>query len=225
MPHRAGNTRYFFLRLMLKFPYLFLCNQKQRHLLYTRADVFTLNREIDLCMSVDAQIYSTTLLIWQLSFFFQKGEALYLCARSVISYNCPSKSMFHQQEWIYSVNTEQQIDPKCSEKQNSLCVKREKNQQDATIRYLLSTSVSTCFGHHYAHLQENKDRVTAYGVLLLVGSGYGALRCRMRAVLASYNAVPHNHYQPHPAEPAQYTVCINTVFVLLKMGVMMPETC
>jgi hypothetical protein len=23
-----------------------------------------------------------------------------------------------------------------------------------------------CFGHHYAHLQENKDRVTAFGVLL-----------------------------------------------------------
>ena len=45
-------------------------------------------------------------------------------------------------------------------------VRRErKNQQDATIRCLLSTSVSTCFGHHYAHLQENKDRVTAYGVL------------------------------------------------------------
>ena len=30
------------------------------------------------------------------------------------------------------------------------------NQQDATIRCLLLTSVSTCFGHHYAHLQENK---------------------------------------------------------------------
>jgi hypothetical protein len=44
-------------------------------------------------------------------------------------------------------------------------VKREINQKDATI-ILLSTSVSTCFGHHYAHLQENKDRVTAYGVLL-----------------------------------------------------------
>jgi hypothetical protein len=43
---------------------------------------------------------------------------------------------------------------------------REKNQQDATIRCLLSTSVSTRFGHHYAHLQENKDRVTAFGVLL-----------------------------------------------------------
>ena len=48
-------------------------------------------------------------------------------------------------------------------------VKREKerkNQQDATIRYLLLISVSTCFGHHHASLQENKDRVTVYGVLL-----------------------------------------------------------
>jgi hypothetical protein len=44
-------------------------------------------------------------------------------------------------------------------------VKREKNQQDATIKCLLLTSISTCFGHHYAHLQENKEPVTAYGVL------------------------------------------------------------
>ena len=42
---------------------------------------------------------------------------------------------------------------------------REKTQQDATIRCLLLTSVSTCFGHHYAHLQENREPVTAYGVL------------------------------------------------------------
>jgi hypothetical protein len=50
----------------------------------------------------------------------------------------------------------------------TLHVKREErgNQQDATIRGLLSTSVSTCFGHHYVHLQEIKDRVNAYGVLL-----------------------------------------------------------
>jgi len=25
----------------------------------------------------------------------------------------------------------------------------------------------------------------------------------MRAALASYNAAPHNRYQPHPAEPEQ----------------------
>jgi len=29
----------------------------------------------------------------------------------------------------------------------------------------LLTSISTCFGHHYAHLQENKEPVTAFGVL------------------------------------------------------------
>jgi len=44
-------------------------------------------------------------------------------------------------------------------------VKRKKKQQAATIRCLLLTSVSTCFGHHYAHLQENKEPVTAFGVL------------------------------------------------------------
>ena len=57
-------------------------------------------------------------------------------------------------------------------------MKRE-DQQDTTIRCLLLTSVSTCFGHHYAHLQENKGSVTAFGVVLVlldvVGSGCGAL--------------------------------------------------
>jgi glycerol-3-phosphate acyltransferase PlsY len=43
-------------------------------------------------------------------------------------------------------------------------MKRE-DQQYATIRCLLLTSVSKCFGHHYAHLQENKGRVNAFGVL------------------------------------------------------------
>jgi hypothetical protein len=38
-------------------------------------------------------------------------------------------------------------------------------QQDATIRCVLLTFVSTCFRHHYAHLQENKSPVTAFGVL------------------------------------------------------------
>ena len=43
-------------------------------------------------------------------------------------------------------------------------MKRE-DQQDATIRCLLLTSVSTSFGHHYAHLQENKGPVTVFGML------------------------------------------------------------
>jgi len=35
----------------------------------------------------------------------------------------------------------------------------------ALFRCLLLTSVSTCFGYHYAHFQQNKDPVTAFGVL------------------------------------------------------------
>jgi hypothetical protein len=42
---------------------------------------------------------------------------------------------------------------------------KRKDQQDATIRCLLLTFVSTCFRHHYAHLQENKRPVTAFSVL------------------------------------------------------------
>ena len=47
-------------------------------------------------------------------------------------------------------------------------------------------NISTCFGHHYAHLQENKTyycmRCAALVLLDVVGSGCGALRCRVRAL-------------------------------------------
>ena len=46
-------------------------------------------------------------------------------------------------------------------------MKRE-DKQGATIRCLLLTSVSTCFGHRYAYLQENKGSVTSFGVCVLV---------------------------------------------------------
>jgi len=44
-------------------------------------------------------------------------------------------------------------------------------------------------------------------------------------VLTSCKTAPHNRYQPHPAEAEQYTKCRNGFFVLLKMGIMIPETC
>ena len=55
--------------------------------------------------------------------------------------------------------------------------------------------------------------------------GYCSCRTVTFTVLASYNAAPHNRYQPHLAEPAQHTTCSNTRLVLLQMGIMMPETC
>ena len=79
-------------------------------------------------------------------------------------------------------------------------------------------------------------------LLDVVGSSCGAQYCRVRAlwrllfefafcrtitftVLTPYNTAPHNRYQPHLAVPAQNTTCSNTCLGLLKMGIMMPETC
>jgi hypothetical protein len=42
---------------------------------------------------------------------------------------------------------------------------KTEDQQDVTIRCLLLNSISTCFVHHYDYLQENKEPVTAFGVL------------------------------------------------------------
>ena len=93
---------------------------------------------------------------------------------------------------------------------------------------------STCFGHHYAHLQENKTYVTVRVVLrwfwwmwlvAVVGRCLVGCEGHCSTVLAPYNAAHHNRCQPHPAEPAQHTTCSNTRLVLLKMGIMMPETC
>jgi len=44
-------------------------------------------------------------------------------------------------------------------------------------------------------------------------------------LITSCKTAPVNRYHPHPAEPEQHTKCSNRAFVLLKMGIMMPETC
>jgi hypothetical protein len=48
-------------------------------------------------------------------------------------------------------------------------MKRE-DQQDATIRCLLLTSLSTCFEHHYAHLQEKHVETEVNNKHLIVAS-------------------------------------------------------
>ena len=71
-----------------------------------------------------------------------------------------------------------------------VCEEREKNQQDATIRCLLLTSVSTCFGASLCPSSgEQRPCYCIWCVVLVlldvVGSGCGALRCRMRALKVS----------------------------------------
>jgi len=113
------------------------------------------------------------------------------------------------------------------------------NQQYATVRCLLSTLSQHVSGIVMPIFRRTKTVCyctwcAALVLLDVVGSGCGALPCGVRAlwrllfdftVLTPYNSAPHNRYQPHPAEPAQHTTCSNTRLVLLKMGIMMSETC
>ena len=69
-------------------------------------------------------------------------------------------------------------------------------------RCWLLTTVSTCFGHLYAHHQ-----------------------AATFTVLTPYNVAPQNHNQPHPTVPAINPICSNTWSFLLMMGIKMPETC
>ena len=115
---------------------------------------------------------------------------------------------------------------------------REKNQQDVTIRCLLLTSISTCFGHHYAHLQEIKEPVTAFGVFwfcwkwlvavvgrCLEGCEHYEVNNKHLIVTSCWVFSLHILLTMHGHRNLIYTKCSNMALVLLKMGIMMPETC
>ena len=100
--------------------------------------------------------------------------------------------MIHVRQWHLNLLSFMFYVPVTVHREQSL--KRE-YQQDATIQMfivnfrclLLFTTVSTWFGHHYAHHQENKDRVLLHMVFVLVvldvaGSGFVMLRCRVWAL-------------------------------------------
>jgi len=98
-----------------------------------------------------------------------------------------------------------------------LSVKWVRKPTRCNNQMFIINTFSTCFGHHYAHLRENKTCVTARGVLrwycwmwLVAVVGHCVVGCEHCEGLASYNAAPHNRYQPHPAEPAQHTARSNT---------------
>ena len=71
-----------------------------------------------------------------------------------------------------SVDVNKTRRPNFPEDNNPHIMKKE-DQQDEAIRCLLLTSVSACFGHHYAHLQENKDRVLLHTVYCAGSAGCG----------------------------------------------------
>ena len=103
------------------------------------------------------------------------------------------------------------------------------NQQDATVRCLLSILSQHVSGIIIPIFRRTREGVIARSVLrwfcwmwLVVVVG----RCVVGASTVKVTVrLAHNRYQPHPVESAQNTTCDNTRLGLLKMGIMMPETC
>ena len=118
------------------------------------------------------------------------------------------------------------------------CEERETNEMQP-IRCLLfyyQTSISTCFGHHYAHHRENKTVYyciwcSALVVLVEVGCGCVELGRQLCALYEGYcsNSNLHTAYDPAPHHN-QHNQCrtpyaVTHGLVLPMMGIMMPETC
>ena len=87
---------------------------------------------------------------------------------------------------------------------------------------------SKCFGHHYAHLQENKTCVTACGVLRCNKREKVDINCNVFFVGFTTHYPTKKDFTANiyffPLVTAQHTTCSNTRLVLLKMGIVMPET-
>ena len=89
------------------------------------------------------------------------------------------------------------------------------NQQDATVRCLLWT-----FSQHVSGIIMPIFR-RPWRVLLHVVCCAGSAGCGAHTLQHSAPQL----LPPHPAVPAQHTTCSNTRLGLLKMCIMMPETC
>jgi len=93
-------------------------------------------------------------------------------------------------------------------------VKREKQQNATNSMFIIKLSVSTCFGHHYAHHQENKT--VSYCMRC------SAWVCRLWLAVVLWSCVVS---QPQPTHPGRTPHPVGHGLILLMMGIMMPETC
>ena len=101
-------------------------------------------------------------------------------------------------------------------------VKRKRPTRCNQSDFYYQTFISTCFGHHYAHHQENKSvhcRIwcSALVVMAVVVRSWDASCVHTARVPAPHNHSHHNQCRtPYAA--------VHTL-VLLMMGIMMPVTC
>jgi len=111
-------------------------------------------------------------------------------------------------------------------------LKRE-NQQDATnSMFIIKLSISTCFGHHYAHHQDNKT--VSYCVRC------SAWLCRLWLAVVLWSCVvsfvhcvtvpvrlaaSQYHSQSQPTHPGRTPHAVGHGLIILMMGIMMLKTC
>ena len=95
-------------------------------------------------------------------------------------------------------------------------VKRETNKMQL-IWSLFQLSISTCFGHHYAHLQENKVVYyciwcSALVVLAVVVCCWDAscVHCVEQQLSHGAHSLRPSSTRPRPAQPVHNTICCNT---------------
>ena len=109
-------------------------------------------------------------------------------------------------------------------------VKRDTNKMQL-IRCLFQLSISTCLGHHYAHIQENKTvyyRIWCSALVVLAVVVWSCVH-RVKDVVGSNNNFHTVHTACDPA-PHSHNQCRTPYavihgLVLLMMGIMVPETC
>ena len=117
-------------------------------------------------------------------------------------------------------------------------VKRE-NQKDATnSMFIIRLSISTCFGHNYAHHQENKTvsycmRCSAWVcrlwlavvLCICVVSCVHCVNSNFHTVHTACDAAPQDHSQPQPTHLGRTPHSVGHGLILLMLGIIMPKTC
>jgi len=94
-------------------------------------------------------------------------------------------------------------------------VKREQPTRCNKSDIYYQTSISTCFAHHYAHLQEKKTVsccmwFSALVVLVVVVWSCVVSCVHLHTVHTAHDTAPHNHTKPQPTQTVQNTTCGST---------------
>jgi len=98
--------------------------------------------------------------------------------------------------------------------------------------FIVKLSISTCFGHRYAHHQENKTvsycmwcSAWVCRLWLSVVLWSCVVSCVHCVTVTVHKAASQDHSQPQPTHPGRTPHAVEHGLILLMMCITMPETC